>query len=485
MKRIIIFLSLFLLVISCKAQSPGIFTFVIVRDSAEIPTVNIETLLSITGWTKVTEDFVQDGDTLENLVDSIDIVTMIGNIGGNVFFTDTVSIIATKADTISKIATKYDIDSLYSSLLIYAQDSNWVSTTHDTIFFDDDGDYFITMGESINTLYFYFDGETVTMYDASGGYSGTMIESDYILINDSICNRTEGPEEMNCVSIDDLYTVVSSGGSGSVDFSGIPDGRMIYADDDTASYSSKFNILFSTMNIQNSTNDTGLYLINSNVGEGIIVDNTSSGNGITINNQSTGTGFHISSVYGTGSYISSSNGNASYIYTTNSATGLIINNLGSGNSLQVQDDGDDVFVIDSSGGVHMEDSLWLNVLEDAQNDEQWLGLSHTNAVFADSLVDAGFGLADELLPIDEYLNNFQYNEKTGFNELLWKYWNGKEFIEEYSIKGRPSVTIQKLQWGIEHSFRYIQQLEDENMRMKARIYDIEEKLKTIEQKLSE
>jgi len=480
MKRIIIFLSLFLLVISCKAQSPGIFTFVIVRDSAEIPTVSIETLLSITGWTKVTEDFVQDGDTLENLVDSIDIVTMIGNIGGDVFFTDTVSIIATKADTISKIATKYDIDSLYSSLLIYARDSDWVSTTHDTIFFDDDGDYFITMGESVNTLYFYFDGETVTMSDASGDYSGTMIESDYILINDSICNRTEGPEEMNCVSIDDLYTVVSSGGSGSVDFSGIPDGRVIFAKEDTASYSSNFNFYDSTLHLSVDTEqeDTALFIENNGSGGmdvGISILNTGSKGVYISQTAGVGVGLDMDIADGTSAIDIDLMGQNVY--------GVRVNAQKTGEAFITQDDGDDVFVIDSSGGVHMEDSLWLNVLEDAQHDEQWLGLSHTNAVFADSLTDAGFGLADELLPIDEYLNNFQYNEKTGFNELLWKYWNGKEYISEYSIKGRPSVTIQKLQWGIEHSFRYIQQLEDENMRMKARIYDIEERLKTLEFKL--
>lgn len=112
----------------------------------------------------------------------------------------------------------------------------------------------------------------------------------------------------------------------------------------------------------------------------------------------------------------------------------------------------DSFIV--NGYSNFLDSVYVNYAIDAEADEQWLALSRTGAVFADSITTAGFGLTDDLLPIGSYLADV----KDG--EISWYYKdeNGR-LVKDYSINGSPSKTIQQLQWGIEHSFRYAEQLD--------------------------
>ncbi len=97
-----------------------------------------------------------------------------------------------------------------------------------------------------------------------------------------------------------------------------------------------------------------------------------------------------------------------------------------------------------NANVQVSDSLYLNKLEDVEGDEQWLGLTSTTAVFGDSLIDASEGLTDPLINFNEWLQD------TVNNEIGWITPNGNI---EYSIKGRPSKTIYKLQYMIEMLMR--------------------------------
>lgn len=125
-----------------------------------------------------------------------------------------------------------------------------------------------------------------------------------------------------------------------------------------------------------------------------------------------------------------------------------------GDSLTVKKDGTPIMVFyEDSVKVYsytmLEDTLFLHNLSDAENDEQFLGLSRTNGVFADSTSNASEGLGDSLPNINDRLRD------TVNGEIGWCNKNGEY---EYTIKGRPSETIYKLQHMIEHNLRYIQEL---------------------------
>lgn len=97
---------------------------------------------------------------------------------------------------------------------------------------------------------------------------------------------------------------------------------------------------------------------------------------------------------------------------------------------------------------HFNDSIYLDYAVGSQ--EQWLGLTTTGGVFADSLTDASFMLAQQILPIEQYLNDLHNGE------LLWQYM-GKDG-NVHTIPGlpkRPTDAANALMGGIERSYRYI------------------------------
>lgn len=85
----------------------------------------------------------------------------------------------------------------------------------------------------------------------------------------------------------------------------------------------------------------------------------------------------------------------------------------------------------------------------------WLYVdSLTYSINADSLVDAGTGLTDRLMPIDNYLGD------TKNGEVRWVYNNKGEAV--YGFEGeplKPSEVIFALQWQNEHLLRYINDLD--------------------------
>jgi hypothetical protein len=120
------------------------------------------------------------------------------------------------------------------------------------------------------------------------------------------------------------------------------------------------------------------------------------------------------------------------------------------------------YLSDIWGGFEVNDSIYYNVIDDPEGDEQWALFTSTNALAADSLVDAGQGLTDPIIDFEIWLKD------TIDGEIAWICPNGDK---EYSIKGRPSKTIYKLQYMVEMLMR-------NQVELEARIEELENKPKS-------
>ena len=94
--------------------------------------------------------------------------------------------------------------------------------------------------------------------------------------------------------------------------------------------------------------------------------------------------------------------------------------------------------------------------------------SVSGALYADSTSAAsGFGLKDDLINIVEFLRD------TVNGELGWKYINPEgDTVVEYNTKGNLWEINQKLFWGVEHAYRYIEEHED-------KLNDLDKKIKVL------
>jgi hypothetical protein len=125
------------------------------------------------------------------------------------------------------------------------------------------------------------------------------------------------------------------------------------------------------------------------------------------------------------------------------------------------------------------DSIRCPYLEDLEGDEQWAFFTSTTALAADSMAEAGMGLIDHLPPIEEIMMN------TRFGEITWPYLTKSGKMEyDYDLKGRPSETIWKLQYRIEHAYRYILELEIEKDALQDQVTQLEERVLEIEKTLN-
>jgi len=130
-----------------------------------------------------------------------------------------------------------------------------------------------------------------------------------------------------------------------------------------------------------------------------------------------------------------------------------------------------------------KEGFYLPELADG-SDSTWLGLTPDGKVFSDSLADASFALTMPLKTLSEYLND----KLDG--EIRWFYEKHGIICSEYSIKGGPGKTIQKLQAGQEVALRYIrdnqiriEQLERENRDLKELIKHKDADIKSINRRL--
>jgi hypothetical protein len=231
---------------------------------------------------------------------------------------------------------------------------------------------------------------------------------------------------------------------------------------------------FNTLRLTNELADTALYIISTVTnGRSLVIDAQNNRGGIVVNHSSNGNGIDLQ---GTGT------GNCLNAFFTTGAGGITVGNASTstGNLFVATRNAVDQFVIDSTGRVFASDSVYLNYAIDAEGDIQWAALSPTGALFGDSLVSAGRGLFDYLEPIESYLSNTKVDPRTGLEELYWRYWDGKKLVDDYNMRGGPSKVIHKLQWGIEHSFRYIEQLEIKNKKLEEKVNNLEDRIKNIE-----
>lgn len=130
--------------------------------------------------------------------------------------------------------------------------------------------------------------------------------------------------------------------------------------------------------------------------------------------------------------------------------------------------GTDILMDFSPDSIAIRDSLYLHYLT-SPTTYGWMVLdSASNVLFVDSLADAGFGLEDKLLPIEQYLKDIKNNE------LRWYY---SENQSSYGLKGlKPTQAVTALQWQTEHLLRYIGELEKQNREYDNRLKQLERML---------
>lgn len=110
---------------------------------------------------------------------------------------------------------------------------------------------------------------------------------------------------------------------------------------------------------------------------------------------------------------------------------------------------------------HLLDTLYLDYADNGLT--QWVYLSPTGGLGADSLAAAGAALTN---PLPDFSIWF-HDRKDG--ELLWPYSVGGKVEWSYGLGSRPKMVLNKLQGGIEIAYRYIDQLKAENAELKRQI----------------
>jgi hypothetical protein len=120
-------------------------------------------------------------------------------------------------DSLFAIPDNQTVDEKISAAIaVLPQDSNYVSAEFDTVFLDDDHNYYFTMGIYSNTITLHLNEDSIHFYDLSGAYSGSAIDVNYIMIGDSVCNA----DISKCIHIDDLIDG-ASGTGGTYDSSAV------------------------------------------------------------------------------------------------------------------------------------------------------------------------------------------------------------------------------------------------------------------------
>jgi hypothetical protein len=244
---------------------------------------------------------------------------------------------------------------------------------------------------------------------------------------------------------------LATGGSGSVDVSGLTNGSMLYKWGDTISGNTNFTYKYGTLKLITPANDTGMYLWNNSSLDGLSVNNSSSGRGIYAYNSSTG--------YAT-SFYNSSTGYAEYITNTSTGTGLHIHNQGTGSALKIYNvsTGVAIRVYNSTDTAFTvtNDAVYFNYLAAPTDGSRFLVMKATGEIDTGTLSNnASEQLVMHLSPIKEYVKDQRDGELAGY------YTKNGQLIKNYGLKDNETgqslglETIEILMGHAERAYRYI------------------------------
>lgn len=168
-------------------------------------------------------------------------------------------------------------------------------------------------------------------------------------------------------------------------------------------------------------------------------------------------------------------------YSLNTVNNLTLN----GRVLEVKNDGVDKFTVKNDTVIAHKcfkslDSLYLGYTG-GNGSERWVGLSRREALFSDSLVNAGFMLKMDIPTIKEHLED----QENG--EIAWYYKDAKGNIHKsYGVAniGRITYQVQALMSAQEQAFRYIGELEGRIAKLEKLLFAEPEKCIKKKHKLS-
>ena len=157
--------------------------------------------------------------------------------------------------------------------------------------------------------------------------------------------------------------------------------------------------------------------------------------------------------------------NSTDILNSSSGKALYINTTGTGNSLEIDDDGVDAFVINSTGQVFCYDSIYLKYTNPTTT--FWIIGTSTGALDTGTFSGAGEALLIDLPSIQQLLKDRSNGEIKWFSNDKW----------HYGINlGNPDEALSSLMAGIEISLRYNEQLSEENKIQNDRLTILEQRL---------